>query len=1025
VVAHAERLPIRVYTTADGLGQNTVNRIVRDSRGFLWFSTDEGLSRFDGYAFTNYTIAHGLPHPVVQDVLETRSGVYWVGTGGGLYRFNPSRLRNADFGLQNEAREIRDLQSAIRNSSEPMFVLYRPNDNSTTGTVNVLLEDRSGAVWCGAGRGLYRLEQTNGQWTLGSVEIGLPREVENDMRVRALVENRQGDLWIGAESGLYRRRPDGRTARYTTEQGLPANEVRALLVDTNGHLWVGTRSGVVRIEPEPTTDQLKIIRVYTAKDGLRNPNTRSLFQSSTGRLWVGSSTMLVELVPNENQAGSRLDYDVSELGLSKLFVQTLAEDRDGNLWIGTDNGALKLARNGFTTYTEADGLGESRVSALFESRGGDLGVVTLFSSATPLSWFEGKRFKAIRPQLPRGLTYFGWGWHQLILQDQAGEWWLPTGQGLVRYPKVNHLSQLAVTPPKAIYTTKDGLVSNDVFRLYEDSRGDIWMATFSEARSGITRWERARERFHHYGEADGLPLRTPIPYSFGEDRAGNVWIGCGDADSLARFSNGRFTLFTSEHGVPAGKIHGLYLDNAGRLWIGSTTGGLARLDDPSAERPRFITYTTAQGLSSSSINCITEDRYGRLYIGTARGVDRLDPATGRVKQFTSADGLITGEVVVSVRDRNGDLWFGGQDGLSRLSPQLDPPQSPPLILINGVRVAGNQQPISALGETALSLPDLTVDRNQLQVDFVGLSFAPGESLRYQYRLAGADREWSAPTDQRTVNYANLAPGTYQFFVRAINSNGMASPTPATIHFTILPPVWQRWWFVMLAALVLSLIGYVGYRTRVAQLLALERVRTRIATDLHDDIGSSLSRIAILSEVVKQQPDIPRQDSAQMLGEVAETARGLMEAMSDIVWAIDPRRDDLNNLVYRIRRFASDVLEAKHIRCEFQVPTGLEQIKLTPEQRRHVYLIFKEAIHNIVRHADCTAVSLAINVSDHQLVADIRDDGRGFAQPPGGTDFNEGHGLESMRNRAAQLGGQLKIDSAPGSGTCVKLSVPLK
>src|SRR6185295_7866390 len=455
-IAKGETLPIKSYTTADGLAHNVVNRIVRDSRGFMWFCTNEGLSRFDGYTFTNYGIEQGLPSALVIDLLETRDGVYWVATAGGLCRFNPRGKPRASL---NNASE--------RTASNAMFVLYVPNDHSRTGSVNVLLEDRTGAVWCGTGHGLYRLEQTDGEWTLRVVEIGLPREVENDMRVRALVGDRQDSLWIGAGSGLIRRWPDGRTERYTTEHGLPGNEVRALLMDAEGQLWAGTREGLAQIALEPGTHQPRIIHVYTAKDGLLNKNTRSLFQSSQGQFWVGSTTALVQFVPQTSRDGALSRRYASDLLLSKVFVQALAEDRDGNLWIGTNNGAFKLARNGFTTYTEDDGLGDSRVSSLFESRAGDLGVMTVDSSR-PLSWFEGKRFRALRPQLPRRITYFGWGWCQLTLQDQAGEWWLPTGQGLVRYPNVNHVGRLAATLPKAIYTTRDGFVSNNVFRLYED-----------------------------------------------------------------------------------------------------------------------------------------------------------------------------------------------------------------------------------------------------------------------------------------------------------------------------------------------------------------------------------------------------------------------------------------------------------------------------------------------------------------------------------------------------------------------------
>ena len=1022
VLVHAERLPIKTYTTADGLAQNSVNRIVRDSRGFVWFCTDEGLSRFDGYSFTNYTTAQGLSHSVIKDVLETRTGIYWVGTGLGVCRFNPNGIQPSELHRPSSGAETDNQRTAdnAQRTDNPLFVLYRPNDHSSTGAVNVLLEDRTGAVWGGTGRGLYRLEQTNEEWTLRFVDIGLPREIENDLRVRALVEDRQGALWIGAGSGLYRRWPDGRTERYTIQHGLPGNEVRALLMDDIGQLWVGTREGLAQVALEPGTHQPRVVRVYNAKNGLSNPNTRCVFQSSTGQMWVGVSTALVEFDPRVSRDGSPFRHYVSELGVSKLFVQTLAEDLDGNLWIGTDNGALKLARNGFTTYTEADGLGESRVSSIFESRAGDLSTMTILSSATPLSWFDGKRFTAIRPQVPRSLTYFGWGWDQLTLQDQAGEWWLPTGEGLVRYPKVSHVRQLATTPPKAIYTTRDGLASNDVTRLYEDSRGDIWIATFSEARGGLTRWERATETFQHYGETDGLPLKNNGASAFSEDREGNLWIGFVNSDFLARFRNGRFTLFTSEHGLPASSIYDLYFDHAGRLWIASITGGLARLDDPSAERPRFITYTTAQGLSSNNINCITEDRYGRLYLGTGRGLDRLDPATGRVKPFTAADGLISGDVSVSFRDRKGDLWFGGKGGLSRLSPQLDPPQPPPPVLITGLRIGGEAHQISALGETEIAAVELGPNKNQIQVDFVALGFSSGEGLRYQYRLEGASEDWSALADQRMVNFANLAPGRYRFLVRAVNADGVMSEPPASFSFTILPAVWQRWWFVSIVAALVGLIAYALYSYRVRRLLELERVRTRIAADLHDDIGAGLSRIAVLSEVARHEAGSVS-PVMERLSIIARASRELVDSMSEIVWVINPERDQLRDLTQRMRRFASDLFTSRGIEFTFRAPGGEHHLKVGADVRRHIFLIFKESVNNIVRHSECGKADIELRVESGRFVLTIEDDGRGFDSSGAG----DGNGLINMRERARLLGGQLNVESSNGHGTGITLRAPIR
>jgi signal transduction histidine kinase len=433
-------------------------------------------------------------------------------------------------------------------------------------------------------------------------------------------------------------------------------------------------------------------------------------------------------------------------------------------------------------------------------------------------------------------------------------------------------------------------------------------------------------------------------------------------------------------------------------------------------------------LSSNNSRCLTEDLAGNIYIGTVRGVDRLNPETGNITHYTVADGLAADFVRAAFRDHQGALWFGTLKGLSRLDPQPERALAAPLILINGLQIAGVKQPLAEFGSAQIGELTLNAAQNNLQIDFFSLSLEHAEQLRYQYRLEGADVDWSAPTDQRTVTYANLAPGHYRFMVRALSADGITSAQPAFIEFRILRPIWQRWWFLTLALMAGGFAAFMLYRYRVRQLLALEHVRTRIASDLHDDIGASLSRMAILSEVVKRQDEIKSGASARMLTEIADSARSLVDAMSDIVWSIDPHRDDLRSVTARIRQFASDVLEARGIKWDLQLPRELAQVRLNAEQRRHILLIFKEALNNVVRHADCATVTLSLSCDGRSLMAEILDDGRGF-QPPQAEQANGngrgGNGLKNMRARVAQLGGELDITSSPDAGTHLRFKVPLK
>ena len=730
----------------------------------------------------------------------------------------------------------------------------------------------------------------------------MPHDYPEQDYVSDLLEDARGSLWIATPSGLYRRWPDGSSARYTQREGLPDNNISDLLEDRQSQLWVGTKlGGFFSVVVDNSHSSPAIAEAFTIKDGLPANWVFQLFEDSAQRLWIATANGLSQFFPKGDEHGHRFRSYSEWNGLSYHDLTALNEDLGGNLWLGTNTaGVMKLARNGFVTYDRQDGLWWA--GAVFQDRTGAICFRGEVLGDQRTSVFEGAKVDVLNPNQairhmrlgrfdgehfswfkPNAIVDFGWVLEGVTLQTKDSEWWVGTNAGLYRFAASNDLRDIKNAQPLAVYTVEDGLASPQVFRLFEDSQRNIWISTINPERNGLAIWEPSAGKVHDLANVAGLPsLKDDLARSFAEDRNGQVWIGFNNG--LARYADGSFKFFTANDGLPPGAIMNIYLDHSGRLWLASARGGLIRIDDPHAERPTFNAYTTVQGLSSNSLEVITGDTGGQIYAGGGNGLDRLDPESGRIKHFTTADGLAPGLFRTAFSDRNGVLWLGMTRGLSRFAPEPDKSIGSPSVLIMGLRVGGSLQHVSALGEKEITLPDLPSNDNQLQLDFVSLNFGAGEVLRYQYKLEGAAADWSAPNEQRTVNYANLAPGRYRFLVRAINSDGTFSNAPATVSFTILRPFWQRWWFLTLAAFAVCLGSYWLYRYRVSRLVEFANMRTRIASDLHDDIGSGLSRMAILSEVVKQQTKDPAAESpAPLLTEIADSARDLVSSMRDIVW----------------------------------------------------------------------------------------------------------------------------------------------
>ncbi len=998
---HGQQLPVKTYAVADGLASDRVNCIAQDSRGFLWIGTSEGLSRFDGSAFTNYTRDQGLPHDRIWHCLITRDNQLWLATPCGVCRFDPAGPRKSK------------------------CAVYRVRGGWEAATPTTLLEDHAGNLWCGTTRGLVRLPASDRPLPAASVEFR-PADypLPESQVVSSLLEDRKGTLWAGTEDGLYGRRSDGSIVRFGVRDGLPDRYVGALLAARGDRLWVGTHRGLCRINPDREVGRPLLERLYRQRDGLLGEWIDTLLAAEEDKLWLGVAG-LQELDPNAPE-GEQLQTYTTAQGLSNAAVHALFRDREGNLWAGTDRlGVMKIARGGLTTYTKTEGVGY--LSSLFETPRGELCAIGRVPTNTKLLvfWFDGKRFHAAAPAFPRSIRNFGWGGGQIGLQDRWGEWWIATGEGLFRFPATKRAQQLAGLRPKAVYGKRDGLSGNEVFRVFEDSASNIWVGMFGPPQSSLARWDRRAGIWQSLNEPD-----PGVPTAFASDRAGNVWIGFWNG-SVARYRDGRFTSFPEATAGQKTMVLALFCDRAGRLWVGTSSYGVIRVEEPDSDQPRFVHWTTADGLSSNQIAGFADDPRGGLYVATGRGVDRLATpglaAPGAIRHYTTADGLARGEIQHAYGDRHGDMWIIAQQGLSRLISEPEQPRSAPPVFVTGLSVGGAAFPVSDWGETQIARLRLRAGQGPMRIEFAGVSMVPGDVLRYQDRLGTG--EWSLPSDQRAVTYANLAAGTYRFEVRAVNADGIATPRPATVEFVVLPRLWESWWFELLAVLATTGLVYWVYRIRVMRLVELERVRARIATDLHDDIGASLSHIAVLSEVAASEvarlglaPDQQRLD--EPLARIGSVSRELIDSMSDIVWAISPRKDRLQSLTQRMREFAGEILGSRSMEFDLRAAGIDQEMKLDPEVRRQVFLVFKECVNNIVRHSGSTRVLCDLQIVGRQLVLRLSDNGRGFGATGANGPENGGQGLASMRRRAEALGGSLAVATEPNQGVTVILRVPI-
>jgi len=973
------RFTIDVWGTDEGLPQNSVIAMTQTRDGYLWLGTLDGLVRFDGIRFTVFKGSDnpGLNSSRIIKLFEDSHDNLWIGTEtAGVAFIKDGLAKSLDIG--GDTRE---------------------------GRLTSACEDSSGAVW------LYTADGQLGRYRDGRMEIG-NFAAQQFSSYRQVIQEKSGPLWVGVDWGLY---GFGTNASFESrelplEHVLPAAKLDFVLASDREGYW---RLADGRVQKWKTNRLELDLGTYP----WGSAPVSAACEDQQGNLVVGTRGAGLCWFDAEGKATCLSTKE----GLSNNHILSLHTDREGSLWVGTDGGGLnRIKRKGF------DAIEESRLLVVQSVCDDGQGGLWIGSNGGEVGHLKGGELKWFGTS--QGLMDFS---VRAVFVDRNQKVWVGTwsavGPGLFQL----HDGRFQQAPGSEV-------VNPEVSAIYQDRSGKLWVGT----QGGLACW--SENTWKVFTTREGLS--SDVVRAVIDDREGNLWIGTGGG-GLNRMREGRFTKFRRTDGLPNDNISSLYADEDGVLWIG-TSSGLGRFHDG-----RWTRYTTREGLISNSIGYLIEDGQGYLWIGSYAGLMRVekkslnDVARGLAtsvlcRTYGKQDGLQTGECTqgsqpAACRTDDGKLWFPTVKGLVSINPaQLNRNTNQPPVIIESVLIEGQEQNTNGLRAARPLAITIPASKERLDIQYTSLNLAAADRARFKYRMEGLDRmegnetRWTDAGKDRIVRYPKLPPGSYRFQVTACNEDGVWNQAGSALAVTVLPPFWQTWWFLTTTALGLLGVVVAGVHYLSTQKLqrqlgklrqqeALEKERSRIARDLHDQLGANLTQVSLLGEMVEADKDSPTEVEAHGR-QISQTSRETTRALDEIVWAANPSNDTLDGLITYACKYAQEYLAVAGLRYRLDAPSQLPAASTPPEVRHNVFLAFKEAINNIVKHAQASAVQVRLRLEANRFTLEVEDDGRG----PVGMDEKTGrNGLRNMRKRMEDIGGGFSISPGADGGTLVKFTAP--
>ena len=957
---------IQHFTTENGLSSNVVYSIIQDSKGYLWIGTNEGLNRYDGYGFKTFRHIPGdstsLIANTVFSVCEDSQGNIWAATLGGLCRFNYAKNNFTRIKLP-EADPLALTMQMIQVNKDELMITF-----AGISLLNIHTLDTRKIVIGG-----------------NNMDLFIPHPLSKDKKGNIyLVTFAQDSISTTNTVLIYdaQQRSFNEFLKFQPKKRPRGEGLSYFFIDSHNDTWIGTSTPGRLFHHDPGTPVNLSLNSSMLTDNQKIINT--VFEDNDGNIWISTAKGVFLF---DHSTGNFSNYPINPSGANAtIAATTIAQDRTGVIWIGSLNGLYKINPSGrkFRSITKNSG----NKTALLNN------------------FVLGIRATSVNKIM---IEYY-WGIPEFSLLDLPNE---TIDHYLMKdYNYTNYLKKIILKNPEhfdeesfrkflpLLQEDKKNLENHYASSLLFDSQKNLWLLMGGGLKKLIPGGS------HVYKDVFDVQI-------LGDE----IWMA-GSSKGLRSVHTPSMKLTEYLHdpreksSLNSNTLNCLLIEQSGNIWIGTKGAGLDYFD---RKKNIFRHYSIDDGLCNNSIYSMVKDDRGRLWLGTGNGLSCFDITTKTFTNFSRSDGLVNSEFnrYSACKLSDGHILMGGMNGIDYFHPDsLVHADVKPQVQITDFRV---------FNKSFFPFSDLSLahDQNYIAIEFAAMDFRNPEANKFAYKLSGIDKDWVQAGHQRSVSYATLSPGRYHFLVKAAGSDGVWNESPAEITFIISSPWWQSWWFYTICTAFGIAVLYLFYRYRIEQVRKIYRIRNEISQDLHDQVGATLTSISYLSEVAKQQTG-KNVKASDTLTKIGEYSREMIGEMNDIVWAINPANDKFDKITDRMQNYASLLLAAKNIQFNFDADQQLKQVTLSTQQRKNLYLIFKEAINNAAKHAACSYISVKLYRKNNTICLDITDDGKGFTAK----ESENGNGQNNMRLRAAAIKASFNITSGPGKGTNIQLTLPI-